>query len=282
MGDIDAKRPGAVAFFDVDGTLVWRDSKKLPDGSPADVEKFNGLRPTPGVYEAFRQMRQNGNAAFICTGRPFFMIREPIRSLGPVGYVAEAGAYVRVGDTVVRDECIDRDLLLETLHFFDEAKVNIEVESNEGNVAFYPAGGVSTLPGCITVNTLAEFLPYVERYRFAKFCARGFAPEQLKRVKSFCEQYYTMCNMQFDTYEFSLKGVDKGSGIKAALDFLGYDGDRTFAFGDSENDLSMAGAVGTFVAMGNALPNVKAAADYVTNACVDDGVVTGLAHFGLI
>lgn len=44
----------------------------------------------------------------------------------------------------------------------------------------------------------------------------------------------------------------------------------------------MAGAVETFVAMGNALPSVKAAADYVTLSAADDGVPAGLAHFGLI
>ena len=44
----------------------------------------------------------------------------------------------------------------------------------------------------------------------------------------------------------------------------------------------MARAVETFVAMGNALPGVKAAADYVTDDVRNDGVVSALAHFGLI
>ncbi len=44
----------------------------------------------------------------------------------------------------------------------------------------------------------------------------------------------------------------------------------------------MAPAVETFVAMGNALPGVKARADYVTDDAAHDGVATGLAHFGLI
>ena len=56
----------------------------------------------------------------------------------------------------------------------------------------------------------------------------------------------------------------------------------TFAFGDSENDLPMAGAVETFVAMGNALPSVKDRAAYVTDSVEDDGVVSALEHFGLI
>ena len=44
----------------------------------------------------------------------------------------------------------------------------------------------------------------------------------------------------------------------------------------------MAAAVETFVAMGIALRNVQAAADYITDSSADDGVVTGLEHFGVI
>ena len=34
--------------------------------------------------------------------------------------------------------------------------------------------------------------------------------------------------------------------------------------------------------MGNALPGVKAAADYVTDSVQNDGVATALARFGLL
>ena len=83
-------------------------------------------------------------------------------------------------------------------------------------------------------------------------------------------------------FEFSLKGIDKGTGIACALAHMGHGRANTFAFGDSENDLSMAPAVETFVAMGNALPGVKAAADYVTDSVQNDGVATALARFGLL
>ena len=44
----------------------------------------------------------------------------------------------------------------------------------------------------------------------------------------------------------------------------------------------MLRAVDVPVAMGNALPQVKAMAAYVTDRVEQDGVATGLAHFGLI
>ena len=44
----------------------------------------------------------------------------------------------------------------------------------------------------------------------------------------------------------------------------------------------MRAAVETFVAMGNALPNVREVADYVTLTAAEDGVPAALEHFGLI
>lgn len=83
--------------------------------------------------------------------------------------------------------------------------------------------------------------------------------------------------------ELSPRGIDKGVGVARALDYLGRSGnERTFGFGDSGNDLGMLAAVETAVAMGNAMPEVKAVADYVTDDVANDGTVTAMQHFGLI
>ncbi len=72
-------------------------------------------------------------------------------------------------------------------------------------------------------------------------------------------------------------------GVARALEYLGRAGNaRTFGFGDSGNDLGMLAAVETAVAMGNAMPEVKAVADYVTDDVARDGTVTAMRHFGLI
>lgn len=72
-------------------------------------------------------------------------------------------------------------------------------------------------------------------------------------------------------------------GVARALAYLGREGNAlTFGFGDSGNDLGMLAAVETAVAMGNAMPEVKAVADYVTDDVAHDGTVTAMRHFGLI
>lgn len=59
-------------------------------------------------------------------------------------------------------------------------------------------------------------------------------------------------------------GVDKASGLAAALADLGVPPERTVAVGDAENDLAFLRACGLAVAVATALPEVRAAADLVT------------------
>ena len=93
----------AVSFFDVDGTLVWRDFAEMRRRSHETVNSGMEIKPSAAVADAFRRMRERGNATFICTGRPVPFVLPSLLALEPTGIIAAAGAYVRVGDTVVRD-----------------------------------------------------------------------------------------------------------------------------------------------------------------------------------
>ncbi len=278
----DAATTCAVAFFDVDGTLVWRDFKQMEKQKTADVNSAEQIKPTPAVYDAFRRMRERGNLTFICTGRSLPFVMPSLWELEPTGVVGAAGAYVQVGDTVVRDEHLSPELVLEVAERFARAGVDLTFESNVRNVELRPSGAALHNGRSVLARTVADVEPYVEPCRFQKFCVYGTAFLEDAALRAFVEGHFTICDLQGGVYECSLKGVDKGTGIEAALRFLNHGRERTFAFGDSENDLSMAPAVETFVAMGNALPQVKEVADYVTLSAADDGVPAGLAHFGLI
>ncbi|XP_026193328.1 uncharacterized protein LOC113147332 [Cyclospora cayetanensis] len=60
------------------------------------------------------------------------------------------------------------------------------------------------------------------------------------------------------------KGFSKGSGVIALCQALGLSPEEVLVMGDAENDLSMFSVAGTAVAVGNAMPVVKNAADFVT------------------
>ena len=78
------------------------------------------------------------------------------------------------------------------------------------------------------------------------------------------------------TVELAPYGVDKGAGLALAAEVLGLDPSGAVAFGDMPNDLPMFRRSGHRVAMANAHPELRAAADEVTLSNTDDGIAVVL------
>ncbi len=74
------------------------------------------------------------------------------------------------------------------------------------------------------------------------------------------------------------RGTSKGEALLNVCERMGISPENVAVFGDSPNDISMFSVSGFAVAMGNAADAVKAAADFVTSTCDEDGVKVGLAH----
>ena len=68
------------------------------------------------------------------------------------------------------------------------------------------------------------------------------------------------------------KDATKLKGIKKALDYYSIELSETVSYGDDYGDIDMLRACGIGVAVENALPIVKEAADYITETNDDDGV----------
>lgn len=73
-------------------------------------------------------------------------------------------------------------------------------------------------------------------------------------------------------------GVNKGTGLKAALKELGLSAAAVVGVGDAENDHSFLNLCGASAAVANALPALKARADIVTSRDHGAGVVEVIAH----
>lgn len=79
--------------------------------------------------------------------------------------------------------------------------------------------------------------------------------------------------------ELSPAGVDKGRGLRALCRALNVDIARTLAVADGGNDLELMRAAGLAVAMGNAIPAVRALADDVTDDCDHDGAAHAIEKY---
>ena len=81
--------------------------------------------------------------------------------------------------------------------------------------------------------------------------------------------------------DFTLAGVDKASGIARVGQILGVNPTNMVAVGDSYNDLPMLEACGFSVAMGNAPPEVKDAAEFVAPSVAEDGLAVAISEYVL-
>ena len=79
--------------------------------------------------------------------------------------------------------------------------------------------------------------------------------------------------------EVNAKHANKGEALRVLCRILGVDIRDTMAFGDGSNDLAMIQAAGIGVAMENAYPGLKEAADYVTCTNDEDGVARAMERF---
>ena len=274
---IDACPDSAVLFFDVDGTLTSFDPDNMSD------KDFSAVHPSQTVVEAFRALRDAGHKAFICTGRPLWLIADSLRALDPAGVVAMAGATLEVEGRVVHEDCFDEDVIEELARRMAAAGIEAFFETNVATFALEPVGvEQSSLIGTSVVHSTEE-MRVDGSLRVGKVCLSVPSLARVANDDGFIDCEFELCNTGGQNRELSPKGIDKGAGVARALAYLGREGNaRTFGFGDSGNDLGMLASVETAVAMGNAMPEVRAVADYVTDDVAHDGTVTAMRHVGLI
>ncbi len=84
---------------------------------------------------------------------------------------------------------------------------------------------------------------------------------------------------KYNTLEIMDADATKARALAAVAAALEIQAQEVMAIGDSHNDLPMIEWAGTGVAVGNAHPQVKAAADYITGSNDEAGVIQALEKF---
>jgi Cof subfamily protein (haloacid dehalogenase superfamily) len=79
--------------------------------------------------------------------------------------------------------------------------------------------------------------------------------------------------------EVLVAGADKANAVKHLAARLGIEPEQVLAIGDHRNDLELLAWAGTGVAMGNAAPELKEIAGWITTSNDEDGVARALKHF---
>lgn len=98
------------------------------------------------------------------------------------------------------------------------------------------------------------------------------------------EKYGDRTSMMYSApyfFEIMPKDVSKGHSLLEIADYLEIDHKDVIAFGDEGNDMKMIEMAGVGVAMGNAIPELKEIADYVTLTNDEDGIADYLEKYVL-
>lgn len=138
-----------------------------------------------------------------------------------------------------------------------------------------------------TLNDLKRFylhepLPIWSRDNIVLFFAMG-DPERIRhaaeeisaRTSCYASWYPDTYNPGISLLEVFTGGVSKSHGIEMLRDITG--ADRVVAFGDNLNDIPMLRAADVAVAVENAHPEVKEAADIIIGPCRDNSVARFIA-----
>ena len=252
------------AFFDMDGTLLSHKSKQVP----------------PSARRALDQLREKGILCVLATGRQMVELDKlPSADL-------EFDAYITLNGQLILDR--ERNVLSAVpitgpakdyfLDCFRQNRFPILLVERDRVYLNYVNDHVRAVQE--SISSEVPDLGVYEGGEIYQVCAYLKDDEEHLIAPVAGECVATRWNM--GGLDIIARGGGKVPGIMKYLEHMGIAREETIAFGDGENDIQMLRFAGIGVAMGNAVEEAKAAADYVTADIDDDGIEKAMKHFGLM
>lgn len=253
-----------MVFFDIDGTLLDQRSGRVP----------------ARAKRAVQALRARGIAVVLATGRhPIELDGAGLNDMNFDGYAAAngqmcldaegrlfAGYPIPNEGVAALARLFERQEML--LWFFGESDSYVNYHNADLAAMAEQVSGLAPVVRGYVGEPVYQAVAFVRAEDEAELAAQ-----------------LPGCRLQ----RWGSEGVDiiaadggKVEGMRHFLTRAGLDAQECMAFGDQHNDIDMLRFAGVGVAMGNATPEVKRAADYVTRAVHDDGVAAALEHFGLL
>lgn len=257
-------------FFDIDGTLVSFDTHLIPQSA----------------VDALTEAKAGGTEIYISTGRPYPIIN----NIGAIshlvdGYITTNGAYCFIGEREVSCEAIPEEDVARVIEYSRTMGFPCIVVGERMLTMFNTASD----PEAVAHVARMLNVPGIEK----EYPLEALSGQRILQLTPFISEAQereimeTVAGVESGRWcpefaDFTAKGISKAKGLADIASCRGFDISETMAFGDGGNDLSIIRAAGIGVAMGNANPELKEAADYITASVDEDGVSKALRHFGVI
>jgi Cof subfamily protein (haloacid dehalogenase superfamily) len=260
----------SLVLSDVDGTLVTTD-KRLTD---------------PNLH-AVRRLAEAGVEFTISSSRPPFGLRLPVEQLAlrlPFG-AFNGGALARPDMTIVEQHLIPGDAARRAVAFLADAAIEAWVFTSSLWLLQNPNGAYvdherRTLQSEPTI--VPSYDPYLDSVTKIVGVSADFArlTTYETRARQVLSPALTVNRSQRYYLDLTPPGVDKGTIVDALARHLGIPHEEIVTLGDMENDVPMFRKSGFSIAMGNAPPEVKAAASASVSATNDeDGFALAVERF---
>jgi Cof subfamily protein (haloacid dehalogenase superfamily) len=253
-----------IVFFDIDGTLLDHD-KKLPDKTK----------------QAIKELKKNGTFVAIATGRAPFMFEGLRKELEIDSFVSFNGSYVMFENEMIYKQ---------PLHSGELEQLHMSAQLHGHPMLFMDE---KTMKSSVSHHQYIEECMGSLKFPHPELDPSFYQNREIFQSLLFIEEkneslYYGQSSqfefIRWHRYSVDIlpKGGSKAEGIKKMVDRLGFNLKDVFAFGDGLNDMQMIQAVGNGIAMGNALDELKAHAQFVTKDVDEDGIWYGLKELNLI
>ncbi|MWP49789.1 MULTISPECIES: Cof-type HAD-IIB family hydrolase [unclassified Gilliamella] len=257
------KKPEAIVFFDLDGTLF---------NSQIDVLSSS--------LEAIKKLKQNNITPIIATGRTPCEVFDLMKKTKIDSIIGMNGQVVLYKGEKVFTNDIDTEVI-DRLYQYSKQQTGIALSFYNYEMMRVSQDSQSTQK---FYHFIKEQVPPVDDQIYLK------SPVQMLLL--LCESGEELYQDVFPELTFIRntpycvdvfnRGGSKGYGITQLLQNKGFTDVPTYAFGDGMNDFEMFLTVDHPIAMGNAVDELKEKAEFVTDTNDNDGIAKALQKFGLI
>lgn len=242
---------------DIDGTAI-------PNGLNA--------HPTSRVVKAIQSAKKKGVYVSASTGRPLFIARDIIKELGITDPCAISDAtqiFDPVLDVIVKSFPLDNRSVKAVKQHLLNRHIPFMIDIGEGE-AWYKEG--IDLPKKIHWIAVPEL-----SMKNADVLITSLSEIQdvsIHKVISYTKNLYWV--------SVTSPIATKLHSVLAITGLLGVKPEETIGIGEGYNDFALLSACGLKIAMGNAVPELKAIADFIAPSVEEDGLATIIEKFILI
>ena len=250
-------------FFDIDGTLVagGYGNDYIPDSTK----------------EALAKLRAAGHFLCIATGRSQSLAVDYMHELGFTNMVSDGGYGLTIDDELLGITPLPKEDIIRLIDECNEKGLPWGLSTENSPTRLVPDERFQKFAGDTYMRTkIVPGLDPRDQKQIYKAYVACYPPteESIEALKAL-----PWC--RFHKEYIFIEPADKAFGIKQMMDHLHADYKDVVVFGDAKNDLSMFRDDWTKVAMGNACPEIKELADFITYDVDKDGIYHACEVLGL-